>query len=142
MKSGGSVTSVDEGDFVGVRDIDEDVERSCEAKTGEETGSAFCAGGTAIRNAATGELAGVGCLDLRSSSSSTSGIAGSTRGDLELEAWMDNLGRSAESCACCCTVLGPTVDTLAVSVEDPETDDGGDGARLGFSNVAPARTGE
>lgn len=33
---------------------------SCDAEIGDDTGCAVCAGSTAIRNAATGELAGVG----------------------------------------------------------------------------------
>ena len=49
-------------------------------------GCAFCASGTCVRKAATGEFAGVGCLDLRCSSSSSGigeGIATAMIGDLE-----------------------------------------------------------
>lgn len=57
-----------------------------------------------------------------------------------------NLGRSrsrsCSCCACCCAWLGPTVDTLAVSVDDPDTEDGGEGILPGLSNIDSVRTGE
>ena len=109
LSSAVSVVDADSAeDFGEGRVVEPDV-WPCEAEMGDETGCAICAGGTAIRNAATGELAGVGCLDLRSSSSSTSGMGDGTvgreaAGGLAEGAWIASFGRSADSdaCDCCC----------------------------------------
>ena len=134
-------------DPVVARDVDGDGSGSCDAETGDDTGSAFCAGGTPIRKEATGELDGVGCRDRRCSSSSTSGMGDGSDGETAAfaDAWKDSRGLSgsAETSRACWASLGPTVDTLAVSVDEPETEDSGDGTCCPcLSKTASVSSGE
>ena len=86
-------------DLVTSQDVDGDGSGSCDAETGDDTGSAFYAGGMAIQKEVMGELDGVGCRDRRCSSSSTSGMGDGSDGETAAfaDAWKDSHGLSGSA---------------------------------------------
>ena len=89
-------------------------------------GSGFVDGGMLVFKGTTGELAGVGKLDLRCSSSSGigDGMGNGTLGPADTAI----RGRGAAELTASCACVGRAVVELAV--EEPETDEGGEDSRL------------
>ena len=119
----------------------------CDTETGDDMGSTFYAEGTPIRKEVMGELDGVSCHDQRCSSSSTSRMGDGSDGETAAftDVWKDSCGLlgSAETSRACWASLGLTVDTLAVSVDEPETEDGSDGMCCPcLSKMASVSSGE
>lgn len=116
---------------------------------GANEDEASTVGSADIRNSAVGEFDGVGCLDRCSSSSGIGDGIGFECGHFPCP-WdftaSFGLGPSTSSHACGVAVPAPTVDTLAVSVDEPETELGGELARdfvfSASSSTAATRLGE